>query len=106
MFEVEVIYEDLNEKKISYGSTIKAFVNLRRKLLDYLISKDGQRARENKDSIVTIIEKLHDGSKVETRMRTRDLYIRQVKVYDSNQNIIIEEVEDGKIGGYNRDTHF
>lgn len=95
--------EELSAMNI--GCELKTFVELQDLLESYLKSEDGQKARERSDSYIIIKEKLPDGSLVESRMRTNDLYIREVTVYDENGNEIFRETDDGDIGVYGRDNN-
>ena len=90
--------------RIQFGSTIKAFVKLQDELVDYFKSTNGQAARQNGTSVVIIDEILHDGSRIETRIRTKDLYVVQVTVYKLNKDIFVQEVNDGVICDYNKGT--
>ena len=103
----QVKYEVLNPNAkchIEYGSTLTAFVELQDKLVKYYDSEKGRQSRQSNNKVLIINEILHDGSRIETRMRTRDLYVLQVAVFNSNNNLIVQEVDDGVIGGYNRGT--
>ncbi len=95
---VEYSAEELSPNK---NGQIQTFDNLLNRIQAYFMSKDGRDSRMNESSTITINEILPVGLKVETRRRTRDLYIRQVTVYDAYSNIVTREVDDGKIGGYN-----
>lgn len=102
VFRVEYSAEELSTNR--YGSRIQTLVNLLDSIKAYFLSQNGRDTRMIEGSTIIINEILPGGSRVETRMRTRDLYIRQVTVYDENSNVVTHEVDNGIIGGYNRGT--